>query len=950
MDESGSGGGNSPSSALLERTDDAAAIAAVCESARAGDGRVVVVAGRAGIGKSSLLTEGHRSARAAGFTVLTARASELEREFAFGVVRQLFERDLQRAPHWWAGAALQARAAFSDAPALIGGVFEDVSQSVLHGLYWLIVNAASEGPLLLSIDDLQLCDRSSLRLFSYLSRRLDGLPVVILAGLRTAGAPTGDNTLAELVEDPATEVLQLQPLTVDAVAEMLRRRMHAEPATAFAFDCRRVTGGNPLLVNELARALRADGVKPDTDSVDVIAALGPRAMSRTVLARLARAGPSAIALAQALAVIGDWEGVAMLETVTGLDADQIEKATRSLLQAEILQPGSPLRFVHPLVREVIYLEMTPVESERRHVRAAEVLRALGRPVEQVAAHALALRPAGREWVVACLREVALIAVHRGAADDALSYLRRAIEEPATDDVRPRLLQELGMSESLANEPAAAIEHLRTAYELAPNPAEGGEIVSVLSRMLIFTNPPDDAVDLLRKARTTLPLSELDDLDDALAAVELYAVHFGADDTDTGRRSASVRPAKPGSGPGARMLAASAAWARALTGSAAGECVELATGALADGVLIRADPWFMSIVAAGVLVLADEPSALSVWQQMLADGQRNGSQLTISGVRLWQGWNFLEWGALDDAEHSLRLYGLDTIRRGGQGESGMAYWAGFNARLLIERGDLAGARAVITRAERAWPSSDGDLLLRRAEAEVLLGEALWERALDAVSQLEACQRRVVNPAWLPVSALRARALVGLERHDVALAAAAAGVKAARRWGARSTVGSALRVLAGTLDAAGSATCIEVFEQSLAQLSASPARLESARAEFGLGSALRRRGQVVSARPHLARAGEQAVRCGAAGLAQLAATELRVAGGRPRQRAVSGIDALTPSERRAAQLAVLGRTNRAIAQELYVTPKTVEVHLTSAYRKLGITCRSELAAMWPTDPAK
>jgi DNA-binding NarL/FixJ family response regulator len=134
-----------------------------------------------------------------------------------------------------------------------------------------------------------------------------------------------------------------------------------------------------------------------------------------------------------------------------------------------------------------------------------------------------------------------------------------------------------------------------------------------------------------------------------------------------------------------------------------------------------------------------------------------------------------------------------------------------------------------------------------------------------------------------------------------------------------------------------------------LAASPARLESARAEFALGSARRRRGQVTTARPHLARAGELAARCGSAALAQLAATELRIAGGRPRQRAVSGADALTPSERRVVEFAAAGRTNRAIAQELYVTPKTVEVHLSSAYRKLGITSRGELAAMWPPDPA-
>lgn len=938
-----SGDGGPSAGTLLERAGEISAIADAFGAAADGEGRVVVVAGRAGIGKSSLLAESQRAARAGGFSVLTARASDLEREFAFGVARQLFERAVRRSPQWWAGAADQARAVFDEVPAAPGGIFEDVSQSVLHGLYWMVVNASADGPLLLTVDDLQLCDRSSLRFLSYLSRRLDGLPVVVVAGYRTAGQPPADAALDELVGDPATQLVQPQPLTLEAVTEVLRRRMGTDPAPEFAADCRRVTGGNPLLLDELARALQADGVRPDAASVAAIATLGPRAVSRTVLARLAHAGPQAIAVAQALAVIGDWEGVAMVEAVTGLDADEIEAATRTLLRAEILQPGSPLRFVHPLVRDAVYRELTPVESERRHLRVADVLRTMGRPDEQIAAHALALQPAGREWVVTVLRAAALIAVRRGAADDALAYLRRAVIEPAPDDVRPRLLQELGMSESLANEPVSAIEHLRAAYQLASAPADRGEIVGVLSRMLIFTNPPGEAVELLRQARATLP-ADFGDLHDALVAVELYAGHFGADDADAGERLSLVRVPGPGSGPGARMLAATAAWDRALTGAPMAGCVALARAALDDGVLVRADPWFMSIVAAGVLVLADEAGAADVWARMLADGLRNGSQLTVSGVRLWQGWNFLEWGALDEAAHALGQYETDTIRRGGQHESGMAYWAGFHTRLLVDRGDLAGARAAWGRAAPAAPGSDGDLLLRRAELEVLLAEGQWQQALEAADRLDAVRRRVVNPAWVPVAGLRARALAGLQRWSEATAAAEAGVSAARQWGAPRTVGSALRVLAGVLDAAGSDSCLPVFDQAVGALADSPARLELARAEAGLGGALRRRGQAVAARPHLARAVELATACGADSVAGPAAAELRVAGGRPRQRALTGIEALTPSERRAVELAAAGRTNKAIAQELFVTPKTVEVHLSSAYRKLGVTSRGELAALW------
>jgi hypothetical protein len=277
------------------------------------------------------------------------------------------------------------------------------------------------------------------------------------------------------------------------------------------------------------------------------------------------------------------------------------------------------------------------------------------------------------------------------------------------------------------------------------------------------------------------------------------------------------------------------------------------------------------------------------------------------------------GSAGVCRKGLGQYAVDTVRRGGQNENGMAYWAGFNARLLVDRGDLAGARAALRRSDRAMPGSDGDLLLRRAEVEVLLGEAAWDRALEAVYRLDGAATPGGEPGLGSVFGLRGRVLAGLRRFSEAPAASSAGVEAARRWGAPSTVGSALRVLAGVPDATGSDSCVSVFEEAVSLLSASPARLELARAEFGLGGSLRRRGQVVAARPHQARAIELTTVGGADGLAGLANAELRVAGGRPRQRAVSGINALTPSERRAVELAAAGRTNRAIAQELYVTPK-------------------------------
>ena len=127
-----------------------------------------------------------------------------------------------------------------------------------------------------------------------------------------------------------------------------------------------------------------------------------------------------------------------------------------------------------------------------------------------------------------------------------------------------------------------------------------------------------------------------------------------------------------------------------------------------------------------------------------------------------------------------------------------------------------------------------------------------------------------------------------------------------------------------------------------LEPSQARLEHARALVELGAALRRGNRRSESREPLRRGLELATDCGAAPLAERAETELLATGARPRRVALSGVDSLTPSERRVAEMAAEGGTNREIAQALFVTPKTVEVHLSSAYRKLGISSRRQLAS--------
>jgi DNA-binding CsgD family transcriptional regulator len=221
--------------------------------------------------------------------------------------------------------------------------------------------------------------------------------------------------------------------------------------------------------------------------------------------------------------------------------------------------------------------------------------------------------------------------------------------------------------------------------------------------------------------------------------------------------------------------------------------------------------------------------------------------------------------------------------------------------------------------------------------VLLAEGRPEDALTYADayQLHAGWKR--HPRYVPWRSLKAQALARLGRQDEAVALADEELEIARGWGSPGTVGRSLRVLGTILRTDG----IEQLEESCALLEQTPARLEQAKALAALGGTLRRARKPTEAREPLRRALELADVCGAQPLVEAVRAEIYATGARPRTTALRGVHALTASERRVADLAADGQTNRDIAQSLYVTPKTVEVHLSNAYRKLGIGSRRELA---------
>jgi DNA-binding CsgD family transcriptional regulator len=794
---------------------------------------------------------------------------------------------------------------------------------------------SERGPLLIAVDDLHWCDPPSLRFLAYLRRRLEGLPVLLACSHRTSQLEQNRTLLGDITGDPLTVLIRPRPLSETAVADLVRARLREVGEDAFSAACHTATGGNPLLLNELLKALDAEDVRPDRAHVGLVAELGPRAASRAVLLRIGRLPEDAARVAQALAVLGDGADLSAVATLAELDEARAGSAVAALARAEIVRAEPPLAFVHPVVGAAIRQDIPPGERELQHGRAARLLADAGAPVDQVAVH-LRFAPAhAKRWVVETLMSAAHAARRKGAADSAVAYLARALAEPPLPERRPDVLLELGLAEALTSGPAAA-EHLRDAYQALSDPQARGMAAQVLGRALLFTGFPEEGAAVVRRAAAELP-SELEDLRKALEAFELFSVLFGAGDPEELRELERYRALPAGTGVGEKMLAAIAAQDWMYACGPADACAELSLASLAGGDLIAADNGLLPTCAITTLVFADREEALYWWGVARKDAYGRGSLFAISSLSLWWGFTQYRRGELAEAEDSLRT-ALGEFELWGYGEQqAQIYCDAFLAAVRRERGELDYARQALERSLDPGGADDGARYWLNSQIELLIAERRFEEALAAADDYAGrFDQMVPNPMDAPWRSHKALALAGLGRHEEGLSLVEEELRPARAWGAPGTVARTLRVL-GTLERDGG---LNHLEEAVEVVSPSPARLEHAKALLALGIALRHARRPTDARDPLRRALELADVCGAPGLADQARSELHAAGGRPRTTALTGVESLTPSERRVAELAAAGRTNRDIAQELFVTPKTVERHLGHVYRKLGISNRKGL----------
>ncbi|HEV7772907.1 MAG TPA: AAA family ATPase [Conexibacter sp.] len=925
-------------SGLLERERELTELGEMVAEARAGQGRLAVIEAPAGLGKTRLLQTARSSGEQAGMRVLAARATELERDFPFALVRQLFEPPLlgldpPSREALFEGAAAAARGALG----LNGQAPAADTFAVLHGLYWLTAALAEQQPLLLAIDDAHWADAASLDYAGFLLPRLEELPVLLVITCRPdeAGA---EGSLARIATDGLARRLTPHALSRTAAATLLAAELDEEPDSAFAATCHEVSGGNPFLLHELARTVATEAISPSAEQAPRVHELAPERVARTVLVRLARLSGDAQAIVHALVVLGDDADHRLVAELAGLDAERTLAGADELRSAAILDPDASLRFVHPLVRTALHYELPAGERADAHARAADLLRARGASAQQLAAHLVATEARGDRATVETLLEAGGKALATGAPRSAITYLTRALREPAPADMRADVLHPLITACIRATDHTAftAIQ-ADVLAELDRDPALLLRWAVKLSTWMAITGRTEQATALLERAIAVAV--EQDNID---VAFQLEA-QFGKL-AQLSPEAARARVARyreridPDSMTGRLSAALAARWA--LSDGTAAQGIELARHALRDdGAILMEQP---ELTAPGdavmVLALADDlEHADRAARQALAYARRRSAVPELAGAWWLNAFVAMCAGDLAAAEADARQ-SVSVARLGGLIAAELILTPGL-VLILAARGETDAAAAELARtglAEGPIPDSPWLMTVSIARGVVRFGQGRFREAADDLVELHERKQRwgIGGSVMVQAGGFAAMALTACGERERACELAAADLAHAERWGAPRAHAFALGAMA---TAVGGADGVAMLERATDIVSERTAMYARSYLLTQLGMALRHTNRRSEARIPLREGLTLARRCGAGGVAKQAYDELAATGEKVRRWTPIGVESLTPSERRVAEMAASGMTNRQIAQSLFLTVKTIETHLAATYDKLGIRSR-------------
>ncbi|MFC6021671.1 ATP-binding protein [Plantactinospora solaniradicis] len=923
----------------------------------AGAGAVVWIEGEPGIGKSSLVAAGARLGEELGCQVSRGVADQLVHPPPLGVLLDCLEigprsSDPRRAQ---IAAFLSARR-----PAL------DLADATYAAAVEMVVALVDElctvDPMMLIVDDVQWADDASLDVCRRLASAAAHLPLLLVLSYRPGTHRTAVRRLRDVARRRDVIRIPLGPFDPEAVRSLLTELVGAPPGAGLVKLAAQAMG-NPLYLRELIESLvREDlvDIGAEAEVRDPGPGMVPRSLAAALDSRLSFVPAGTVELMRAAALFGGEFAVTELATLLGRPAIDFSADLQEAVAAGILvEAGRRMRFRHPLIRQALYDGMPAALRAALHLDVARALEAASVEPQRVAQHLLASGVVGNRWARRWLTDAGPVLANR-APNLAAELLRRELDhDPSDEHERASLGMTLAQVLIATGEHEVAAVQARQALEAAIDPGDRGHLWWMLARALFSGGHNDAAVATLHRALGS------SDLPDAWRARLLGSLAMfqraGCGDVDTADATAreALRTGEAAGDAFATAYALTHLWIshsvrrqhRLALGSV-DRAIE-ALGTVADHVDLRAFALHGRIFSLQNLSRwSDAEAALRDARDFLRTANRaddTTSGVTAAVLMFWLGrWDDAQ-AELNAAEQNTSASTYRGLREGGPGW----LWHGVAALIATRRGERARAaahlragfdRPVVTVADRE--STDFLLVARSLAAEQ---EGDLRKALDRLGGF--LERRpgemTLTHQWLP----------GLVRLALAVddrSAAEAGVRACLAEAAAEQVPARA--------AASADRCRGLYHADPAPLRSAVAHyrdngvpVELAGALEDLAAVLAQRSEIAQARTALDEAIDLYSGFGATWDIRRAVARLRGYGlrrgvrGARAKRAGHGWEALTPTERKIALLVAAGRSTPDIAQNMFLTRRTAQTHISRILAKLGMRSRVEIAgAVFSSEP--
>ena len=899
--------------ALLGRRSECEALDSLLNAARRGRGGTLVLRGEAGIGKTALLDQLFR--RSDGFTVLQAEGSEFETDLAFSALHQLcvsLTPGIPRLPG-------PQRQALEAALAISGG--EPHRFRAALAVLSLLSEAAAVKPLLILVDDAQWLDEESVQALAFVARRIATEPVALVCAVRD---PQGARVLAGL---PSITLHGLDDFNARALLDsQLRAPLDHRVHDRIVMEAR----GNPLALLELPRSVAHDRLAGGFAAPDVRpVALAVERDFRERLEHLP-CDTRMLMLVAAAEPLGEstllWQAIERL----GIGEDAAAPAH----QAGLLAIDTRVRFRHPLVRSAVYRAASAADRRRAHQVLAEVTSAETDPDRRAWHRGQAtVRP--DEEVAADLHACAERARARGGNAATAAFLVLATQ--LTPDRVRRAERRLAAARAkyVIGSSDTALDLLKGIYVPEGQPQLSARAATLRAQIAFDAHHDDASVRLLLRAAEGNALHDPERAAHAFletfAAATLVGRH-GPDRrmTDIAAAASAVTTGRHGQGPLWPLLQGTIL--RVQRGHcAAAPLLHHAVRAYGHATELRDDTGWLLLLSSAAMDLFDDEGWPAMIDRHITLARQAGSLSTLQLGLRYKALVHLHRGALDRAAACCDEAAVITEMLGSAPQAGshlsLAAWQGREETLT---------KVLDPRLARAQQHHEGRLetITHMSRAVLLNGIGRHEEALHAA--LRAAEHD--EPGFFSwIAPELVEAAVRSSRPDLAEPVVEQVLERSRVAGTSWAEGTYLRCAA--LMAPGE-DADALFEKAVVCLENSAARVHLARTLLLHGEWLRTRDHEARARARLRMAHEMLTAMGAQAFAQRAEAGLLALGHRPRSRTASAVDRLTTQERQVARLIARGLTSREAAAELFVSPRTVDAHLRSIFRKLELTSRKQL----------